>query len=102
MTESNSLSIRLNSKDNVVVARTDIAAGEKIQEEKIVCGKPISFGHKIAASKLKAGEAIIKYGQDRNMRLKQMTMEEQEFAFEHLDAHLMDIFHYNHPIAGGD
>ena len=63
MTESKSLSIRLNSKDNVVVARTDIAAGEKIQEEMIVCGKPISFGHKIAASKLKAGEAIIKYGQ---------------------------------------
>lgn len=41
--------------------------------------------------------AIIKYGQDRNMRLKQMTSEEQAFAFEHLDPHLMEVLHYTHP-----
>ena len=35
MTVSNPLTIRLNSADNVVVARSDIASGAEILEEKI-------------------------------------------------------------------
>ena len=45
--------------------------------------------------------AIIKYGQDRGMRLKQMTKEEQSFAMDHLDPELMEAFHYVHPSPTG-
>ena len=37
MTAHNQLTIRLNSADNVVVARRDIASGTEISEEKITC-----------------------------------------------------------------
>jgi altronate hydrolase len=63
MTASHSLTIRLHNSDNVVVARVDIPAGTAIPEEQITCRDPISFGHKIAVSAIKSGEAVKKYGQ---------------------------------------
>jgi altronate hydrolase len=63
MTARNQLTIRLNNSDNVVVARTDIKAGSEIQEEKITCRDDIAFGHKVAVSAIKSGEAVKKYGQ---------------------------------------
>ena len=55
--------IRLHDSDNVIVARCDIPAGTEIAEEKITCINNVSFCHKIAASPIKAGEGIHKYGQ---------------------------------------
>jgi altronate hydrolase len=63
MTEPRPLTIRLHNSDNVVVARIDIPAGTKIPEEQIDSRDPISFGHKVAASAIKSGAAVKKYGQ---------------------------------------
>ena len=57
------LTIRLHESDNVIVARTDIFAGTEIKAEKITCIDDVSFCHKLAASAIKAGEGIHKYGQ---------------------------------------
>ncbi len=63
MTGSKPLTFRLHDSDNVVVARTEILAGTEIVEEKITCIDPVSFGHKVAASFIKAGDGVLKYGQ---------------------------------------
>jgi len=63
MTAQNQLTIRLNASDNVVVARADIAAGTDIPEEKIISRDEIAFGHKVAVSAIKSGDAVTKYGQ---------------------------------------
>jgi altronate hydrolase len=63
MTELHPLTIRLHNSDNVVVARVDIPAGTQITAEQITSRDPISFGHKVAASDIKAGAAVRKYGQ---------------------------------------
>jgi altronate hydrolase len=63
MTSSKPLTIRLHDSDNVVVARTEIAAGTKIAGEKMTCINPVSFGHKVAASNIQTGGDIHKYGQ---------------------------------------
>jgi len=53
--------IRLHSRDNVVVARTDIALGEPIPGEDIVSRSQVPAGYKIAARPIARGEAILKY-----------------------------------------
>ena len=63
MTALKPLTIRLNHADNVVVARTDLAAGTEIPEEKITCSDPVSQGHKVATAVIKSGEAVRKYDQ---------------------------------------
>ena len=63
MTAQKQLTIRLNASDNVVVARADIAAGTDIPEEKIISHDEIAFGHKVAVSAIKSGDAVTKYGQ---------------------------------------
>ena len=63
MTKQNQLTIRLNNSDNVVVARVDIPAGIEVPQEKITCRDKIAFGHKVAVSAIKSGEAVKKYGQ---------------------------------------
>ena len=57
--------IMINSKDNVMVALSDIAVGEMIElgDIKIRTLSDIPFGHKIAAKDLKEGDIIIKYGE---------------------------------------
>ena len=63
MTATHPFTIRLHNSDNVVVARVDIPAGTKVPEEQVICRDPISFGHKVAACAIKAGDAVKKYGQ---------------------------------------
>jgi altronate hydrolase len=63
MSARNQLTIRLHNSDNVVVAHSDIPAGTEIPEEKITCRDAISFGHKVAVTSIKEGEAVKKYGQ---------------------------------------
>ena len=53
--------IRLNAKDNVVVARRDIPAGTAVEEEKIVCRELIPAGYKVATRAIHNGEPILKY-----------------------------------------
>jgi altronate hydrolase len=63
MTTTKPLTIRLHESDNVAVVRMDLSAGTEILEEAITCLDQINFGHKIASSVIKKGEAVKKYGQ---------------------------------------
>jgi altronate hydrolase len=55
--------IRLNDDDNVVIARTRLAAGQTISEEGVTLTEPIKAGHKIAVCHIAAGEPVRRYGQ---------------------------------------
>lgn len=56
-----SLTIRLDAKDNVVVARQEIAAGTEIANENITTLQVIPAGHKVAVRAIKKGEPVLKY-----------------------------------------
>lgn len=53
--------IRLDDKDNVVVARRDIVAGTSIEAEGITCREDVPAGYKVATRAIKKDEAILKY-----------------------------------------
>jgi altronate hydrolase len=53
--------IRLHSRDNVVVARTDIAIGEPIPGENLVSRSQVPAGYKVATRPIAKGEPILKY-----------------------------------------
>ena len=53
--------IRLHSRDNVVVARVDVALGEPIPGENISSRGQVPAGYKIAARAIAKGEPILKY-----------------------------------------
>ena len=62
MSDSSTLTIRLNDKDNVEIAVGDIASGAAINAS--VCTQQvISAGHKVATRFIEAGESVLKYGQ---------------------------------------
>jgi len=63
MTESTPLTIRLNAADNVVVARSAIAAGAAIPGEGVTAAEAIPAGHKIATAEIRKGDAVRKYDQ---------------------------------------
>lgn len=56
--------IQIHATDNVVVAITDLAAGERIQlnGKEITLADNVPTGHKIALQDFKPGDFIIKYG----------------------------------------
>ena len=56
--------IKIDTKDNVVVALKDFSQGETIaiEEKEIVVKEPINRGHKIAIYDIKKNEDVIKYG----------------------------------------
>ena len=53
--------IRLHANDNVLVARTDLAQGSVLAEEKLTCLNRIPAGHKVAVRALAKGEPVLKY-----------------------------------------
>ena len=53
--------IRLDARDNVVVARHEIPAETEIPSEHIITKQVVPMGHKGAARDIKKGEAILKY-----------------------------------------
>lgn len=56
-----SATIRLDPADNVVVARRDIRAGERIADEDIIALQDIPAGHKIATTTIAKGSPVLKY-----------------------------------------
>ena len=54
----------LDDRDNVLVARARIRAGEMIEVEgsKVVVPSELPIGHKLARRAITAGETIVKYG----------------------------------------
>jgi len=55
------MTIRLHDTDNVVVARSDIAIGARLEPEGLVARSQVPAGHKIAARPIARGEPIRKY-----------------------------------------
>jgi altronate hydrolase len=53
--------IRLHPNDNVVVARVDVAIGTAVPGEGFSARSQVPAGYKIAARKIRKGEAILKY-----------------------------------------
>jgi altronate hydrolase len=53
--------IRLHPRDNVVVARVDVAIGTHVPSEDFTSRSQVPAGHKIAARLIRQGEAILKY-----------------------------------------
>ncbi len=53
--------IRLDPRDNVVVARAEIPAGTRVESEGLTTQQPVPAGHKIAARFIAKGEAVLKY-----------------------------------------
>ena len=51
--------IRLDARDNVVVARHEIPAETEIPSEHIITKQVVPMGHKVAARDIKKGEAIL-------------------------------------------
>ncbi|MBY6116097.1 altronate dehydratase family protein [Mameliella alba] len=61
MCDGRSLVIRLDARDNVVVARTDIAAGTHVPEIGAVARQDVPAGHKLAAVAISSGAPVLKY-----------------------------------------
>jgi hypothetical protein len=56
--------ILLNPKDNVVVCRRAVSAGERltVADNVVVALCHVDIGHKIACAPIAAGAAVVKYG----------------------------------------
>lgn len=54
----------LHPDDNILVARRDIAAGERVEldGESFVVAAAVELGHKLARRALAAGTRVLKYG----------------------------------------
>jgi len=63
MSQPQSITIRLNAADNVVVARTDVLPDTAIPDEDVTTAGHIPAGHKIATRAIAKGEAVRKYDQ---------------------------------------
>ena len=63
MTEQGSQTVRLNSADNVIVARSDFPTGFVISGENVTTNGDVPAGHKVATLAIASGEAIRKYDQ---------------------------------------
>ncbi len=61
MTSAPNPFIRLDPRDNVVVARMDVPAGTAAPGEGVAARENVPAGHKIATRALKRGEPILKY-----------------------------------------
>ncbi|MEJ8825948.1 altronate dehydratase family protein [Variovorax humicola] len=53
--------IRLDPKDNVVVARIEVPAGTEVASEGVTTLQPVPAGHKLAARFIAKGEPVLKY-----------------------------------------
>ena len=53
--------IRLHESDNVVVARTDLGIGTKLEPEGLLCKSQVTAGFKVASRPIAKGEPIRKY-----------------------------------------
>jgi altronate hydrolase len=55
------VAIRLHEQDNVLIARSDLAIGTRIEREGLTLRSQVAAGNKIAARAIRKGEPILKY-----------------------------------------
>ena len=87
--------IRLNARDNVVVAITELDSGRKIADEKITTRDRIPPGHKVATASIPKGGYVYKYGQIIGVA----TMEIE--PGRHVHTHNLDMLDYSRDYAAG-
>src|SRR5690349_18119301 len=63
MLQAADLTIRLHAEDDVVIARTELAAGTLIQKENVRAAVRIPAGHKIAVRAVAKGAPVHRYHQ---------------------------------------
>jgi altronate hydrolase len=63
MNQHNTLTLRLNAEDNVIVTLSDAVPGLNDQKHGLIVRDHIPAGHKIATEKIAKGDLIRKYGQ---------------------------------------
>ena len=61
--QSPAIFLRLNEKDNVVIALKDFEVGDIIDELDLTLKSDVPFGHKIATETIARGEPVRRYGQ---------------------------------------
>ena len=81
--------IRLNSEDNVVVARRDVPVGVEAPEEGFTTLTEVPAGYKVAARDIKKGEMILKYNTCIGFAAEDTPagtmMHSHNIVFEHID-----------------
>jgi altronate hydrolase len=55
------VAIRLHEQDNILIARSDLAIGTKIEREGLTLRSQVAAGNKVAARAIRKGEPILKY-----------------------------------------
>ncbi len=87
--------IHLHERDNIAVARTPLAAGQRVSVAGAVVtlADPVPMGHKLALRRIEAGETIVRYGQlmgraratiepGRHVHTHNVIFEELSFDYE--------------------
>ena len=81
--------IRLNPKDNVVVARRDVPAGMEVESEGFTTRTEVPAGYKAAARDIRKGEPILKYNTCIGFAAEDTPagtmMHSHNIVFEHVD-----------------
>ena len=81
--------IRLNQKDNVVVARRDVPAGMAVESEGFTTRTEVPAGYKAAARDIRKGEPILKYNTCIGFAAEDTPagtmMHSHNIVFEHVD-----------------
>src|SRR5689334_19851238 len=95
MTAAGKPVIRLHPADNVVVARTDIAAGASVAAEGVVARARIPSGHKLATAAIAKDEAVRRYGQIIGFASRNIA------AGDHVHTHNCEIRDFQRDYAHG-
>ncbi|SHJ98933.1 UxaA family hydrolase [Paramaledivibacter caminithermalis] len=89
--------IKINSKDNVIVALTNLKKTDilELEGKKINLKADIKRGHKVAIEKIKSGERIIKYGYPIGCATKNIDVGEWVHT-QNVETNLEGILEYNY------
>ena len=89
MKKNDTLTIRLSTEDNVVVAISDLQAGTAIEDDDTVTRNDVPAGHKVATCLIEKGQHITKYGQIIGVATSNIK------PGEHVHTHNVDMSEYN-------
>jgi altronate hydrolase len=95
MKKGDVLTIRLNKKDNVVVALQDLDLGDYLDSENLNVSGSIPAGHKVASCRIKKGEYILKYGQIVGVASTEIN------AGKHVHTHNVDMSEFSRDYSVG-
>lgn len=76
MTERTTLALVLDPADNVAVATTELAAGDRIElgDRTVPVREPIAMGHKFAIDPIQDGAQVHKYGETIGIAIREIPL----------------------------